>query len=1769
MKKKLLFTFALVLCLFCLFSCKLGSFFKPGDNTGGGGGGGSETPNDSDVFLAEGTTVTVITDGTIDGSDFGYAIYELSGKPVQYVSDSGEASIHEFLIGNTSRDLSKKAYRRITNEVLSDDTAMYVIYSDGTSLAFAYNCEEAFSRGCDKLFNEILVKEQMKDGKLSLKKGVVAEESFSLDELYYSIGIKEQEAAWDKLKNYILSGNLSDAESIMSSLNRIYGLYTPELYEWLADLYDPAVGGFYYSNSARNTVGYGVDIESTRQALNILTQNGIITSYSQLPEKMKNEIIAFVQSCQSSEDGYFYHPQWAHLQTTTERRSRDLNWAVQILKDLGSAPLYPTVLSGGTSQSSHLSSPLISDRVSAVSAVMPANSNLPSHLQSESAFLTYLKSFNWAESSYAPGNTIASQASQIIAAGLIDVAIEFFNDLMDPTTGMWDSEAGSNDAINGYLKVSAVYVAAKVPLPYAEIAADGCILNILSDEFQTTVCHTYNPWAALANIRTTLVKYGTATDKAAAERIANKLYGNLTEYITKSTDKITEFRKKDGSFSYTHDMTSSHSQGMPVAVWGTNEGDVNATVLAMSLAGYMFQALGIDEYRPNAYNSYDRYKFIERINELNPVIKSEISSGPAISFEEGELEQLLFADAGLPWWNTDLCAPEDADENNAYAYITGDTDGNMVLEFGKPDMGKEARVEFRHFGNSGNSRYIVDFKFKYKSGSLGEGSGWIGRFALYHGGRFYTITFQPGSNGGLSLGGLALLEADSWYNIRLEYYSNSRKNLCKIYVNGEYVGEGGSSNLEYSDSAFSKFFVELRNQTQNACLQMDDVLITSDTEPHESESDSAVPETRPTLPEGEFAPGEGEYYLSEDSTGKKTDFNEDGAKAPNPDNILNVEVELTSEKYLLFYKSNINGEAYLRFNYPAMPEGLVTPAGILEFDFKLGNNTTAIPSRIGLWCNGLEAVIYLVEKDGKISFGNKSGTLYNGTPSFDVDSWTNLRFEYFFPASAAGKAVIGVYINNEYKGEMLVTVTNNRIDSQTGLPSSDRVNIYLHQADESAYMCLDNLYFGYIDKEFTGNIDNIGGSEEKPDEEEPDIEDDRPVDTTLGYYPSSAPGDRFDYTDDSDIPSFEWLGANGVADAELSIKDGFLVFDKITEEEEEYIHWNLSKTTFADMIDPLLVFEAKIRFEEITALTPGKLYFRAAGYKYTLQLHGDGEGNVLIKSGEESYKFNSGMTYMIRLVCDVNPYTEKAEVKLIVSTDFATFEEVLVTELAASTDSHTGKLHLYLGKEETGKVFISEIYLGYTDSGVAEEEPEEPDVPEVPEPEIPTEPSPIIIGDDKKGLGSAYKESLLEIIIEKNDFSEGSAPAVQVWPLDRTASMVSAISDGVLKLYKTSVSNEEYVQFSYSAPAELPSRGIMVWEADLAFGSASEGVLGRITLCVCGLEIVVGTHVTADGKLVFGTEKKASENSPALDADTWYNVRFEYAFHKATAGNTGSVKLYVDNELAGELTGLLVNNRSGWTNVRNLVYLAKDQLSSYLFIDNYFLGFTEEEEEVIVPPVDPEPEVPEIDVDGEDRGNGSYYTDSSIEGNRYGYNEESDVAPSVTDGADYAGTSLSDNAVKYEKLSSNGESYVKYSAPTPNWKLDNYCTVIEFDMKLDPTATLNLYNLRFRLDSSDYIDLYQNSDGETYSLGLKDTAEIKCGEWVNVRFEIFFIEDKVNGNVEYAKVFVNGEHTATKTLATASGFNTRLLIYWAKNAPVGSCVYFDNILLAHIDKAYE
>ena len=382
-----------------------------------------------------------------------------------------------------------------------------------------------------------------------------------------------------------------------------------ELFVWLAGLWEPSVGGFYYSNSAREEECFLPDVESTAQALGWMEGCCMFEDYGNdytkaLPPDMLRSILDFVKGLQSSEDGYFYHPQWGK-DIKLSRRSRDLSWALGIIKAMGDVPFYdsPNGVKGS---------------LGAPSALIPEegeearSTTLPPQLQSIEALRRYLDGLDIYHRSYSGGNDLSALRSELAAAGpeIVRCVFDYLNALQNPVNGLW-SDASDYHAVNGLMKIGMVYTYFNEPLPNYEQAIMSAIRAVTSDEVPTGITSIYNPWVCIsATIDTVRASHGDAE----AERLRAVVRANAAEMIRATSRKLLPYRKPDGGYSYCVECTSWTSQGAPVARKNEPESDVNATAIATNgTLRCICRALDIP--RPQLFCGENFKRFMELIGE--------------------------------------------------------------------------------------------------------------------------------------------------------------------------------------------------------------------------------------------------------------------------------------------------------------------------------------------------------------------------------------------------------------------------------------------------------------------------------------------------------------------------------------------------------------------------------------------------------------------------------------------------------------------------------------------------------------------------------------------------------------------------------------------------------------------------------------------------------------------------------------------------------------------------------------------------------------------------------------------------------------------------------------------------------------------------------------------------------------------------------------------------------------------------------------------------
>ena len=428
------------------------------------------------------------------------------------------------------------------------------------------------------------------------------------------------------------------------ALKAHYALYTDRFYKWLASLYDPAVGGFYFNEAARDTDGFLPDVESTKQAINFFGLTGLTTDYPSLieayPKWMRDQICGWVRELQSPDDGYFYHPQWGK-DIIPSRLSRDLGWATSTLEEFGQMPKWDAPNGAKGEFGPPPKSALAAAEGSGEKGAASAASVYPERLRTVENFRRYLVcelngnsdpydlTPNLIRSkSYPIGNNMNAQAGQIkqrerlgietgelvdsdgdgIADnGFIATFCEVFGAWQLPYNGVWEEshildadgnpvadERGSMhyNAINGLMKLSTSYNALGVKMPYAaEALASAIEMAAFLGEHEDgrpgpdIMGHRPNGSVDVYNpwvaVQAIFSNLDRFSTKEERQSLQERLKANAAQMIRVTTEKTRHFEKPDGSFGYRWGECGTVSQNAKVSPPGYVIGDVNGGCIAV------------------------------------------------------------------------------------------------------------------------------------------------------------------------------------------------------------------------------------------------------------------------------------------------------------------------------------------------------------------------------------------------------------------------------------------------------------------------------------------------------------------------------------------------------------------------------------------------------------------------------------------------------------------------------------------------------------------------------------------------------------------------------------------------------------------------------------------------------------------------------------------------------------------------------------------------------------------------------------------------------------------------------------------------------------------------------------------------------------------------------------------------------------------------------------------------------------------------------------
>lgn len=389
-----------------------------------------------------------------------------------------------------------------------------------------------------------------------------------------------------------LKKRTDNAEEIVLALKDLYSIYSTDICSWLGSLFDPDIGGFYYSNSAKQTHGFLPDIESTNQVLIFLEYSGLISSYNSIPEWVRNKIERYICYLQDPDNGFFYHLQWdkAVAELKPNRLARDYTGAGHIAYMLDFKLPYNRreLIKKGR------------------------ENKVPPHLLSKDNFLKYLNSFDWKKDAYRPASSLASQYTLIEEQYLVDVLLDFFDSIQNAKTGLFESRDNPG-VLDSYSAISHIYMVSGRPLKYVDRAIPALLDRLNNDEKAgvNTLNHT---WSSVRHIINILKESDKNLGQNNVEKVLKEAYRIAPKAILKTKDGLVNFLKPDNTFSYDKFTNASTSQGMPVAIPGVVEGDVNATYLCTTgITRAIFASLdSMDHYVP-IFEPEDYEKFLSAL----------------------------------------------------------------------------------------------------------------------------------------------------------------------------------------------------------------------------------------------------------------------------------------------------------------------------------------------------------------------------------------------------------------------------------------------------------------------------------------------------------------------------------------------------------------------------------------------------------------------------------------------------------------------------------------------------------------------------------------------------------------------------------------------------------------------------------------------------------------------------------------------------------------------------------------------------------------------------------------------------------------------------------------------------------------------------------------------------------------------------------------------------------------------------------------------------
>ena len=442
--------------------------------------------------------------------------------------------------------------------------------------------------------------------------------------------------AWEKIE-------ATAKPEVVSALKKLNAYFDGRrIAEWAANLYDPEVGGFYYSNSARDSEGYAPDLESTWQVLGLIASNGGYKSANDaLPDEIKKKIVDFTKSTQSPGDGYFYHPQWPRGKENlnNDRYGRDLGWACALLRNLkpygeDQYPDYCTPMGVKCKRHRDTSESCFKVEVKpeVEETAAERNPNTPDY-SSHEAFRAWLEEYDKdIKLNSGRAHNLAALRNEIVAHGFGDDVLDFYarmqKELFEEQTAAGLEPTGAWQTALDYRLIWGVWkhmhyfnyekCARAIDLKYAPYMVRSCIKVLLQMiETPHAMNDLFNQWVSISSVISNVRRhYG----EAEAEKLHEIVRESAVELVDITLAKITPFKNDDGTVVY-----RSCGLGLP-SIYGTpiskgvREGDANGVSLCCSMYNAVFSCLGYPIVK--IMDASDGERFVEILQNKEKTFKN-------------------------------------------------------------------------------------------------------------------------------------------------------------------------------------------------------------------------------------------------------------------------------------------------------------------------------------------------------------------------------------------------------------------------------------------------------------------------------------------------------------------------------------------------------------------------------------------------------------------------------------------------------------------------------------------------------------------------------------------------------------------------------------------------------------------------------------------------------------------------------------------------------------------------------------------------------------------------------------------------------------------------------------------------------------------------------------------------------------------------------------------------------------------------------------------